>query len=146
MKKLEKNLDYYNRLAYDTHFSEVRDENGDRYFTAEFQLLPGCKADGQTHVEAYSNLREVFECYILACLKMGADIAEPVTEKPTSLQYELPVEQKNFVIYIVENKVVPDDQKIIQANLEMIDQILNPSGSSNMNSEEGILTGELVGC
>lgn len=74
---MKKNLDYYKSLPYSLHLNMVEEEDGDRYFIAEYIELRGCKEDGSTEAEAIFNLQDLFDEYITIFLKAEIPIPEP---------------------------------------------------------------------
>ena len=71
-----KDLTYYRSLPYTRLSQPFRDEN-EHYWLAWIGELEGCKADGQTQVEAFANLEEVFDDYIAAKREWDSVIPEP---------------------------------------------------------------------
>jgi predicted RNase H-like HicB family nuclease len=81
-----KNLGYYRGLPY-TRSVELLEEGGERYYLASVRELPGVRADGESHQEALTSLRDAFDDYIRAMQEWGRDIPEPVPW-PRSLGYD----------------------------------------------------------
>lgn len=71
-----KDLTYYRSLPYTRLSQPFRDENG-HYWLAWIDELEGCKADGETQVEAFANLEEVFDDYIAAKREWDSIVPEP---------------------------------------------------------------------
>lgn len=55
------------------------DEGG---YSAKIVEFPGCIAEGDTYLEAISNLNITAESWIVACLERGVDIPEPECKHP----------------------------------------------------------------
>ena len=84
----EKDLAYYRRLPYTLRTEPALDEDGKRYWIAEFLELRGCKMDGQTQVEAVAELHDLFDEFIAAKLESGSPIPEPSPVE--SVEFTLP--------------------------------------------------------
>lgn len=76
MEQKVKDLKYYQRLPYTLHLEKIIDGE-EKYFTAEFLELRGCKTDGVNEVEAVHNLHELFDEYIESQIEEGIAISEP---------------------------------------------------------------------
>jgi len=76
---MEKTLEHYKGLPYKRTL-ELITEDDSRYWLASIEDLPGCKADGNTPVEAMANLDDVFDDYISAKLEWGSPIPDPRRE------------------------------------------------------------------
>ena len=89
-----KNLAYYQGLPYSRHSEAIHGEEGGPYWIAWIEELPGCKTDGETHIEAMANLDVAFDDYIEAMLKFGSEIQEPRSPeiRPEELVLEVSVE------------------------------------------------------
>lgn len=74
---MTKDLAYYKALAYKRFVEEVEDDDGEAYWVATFEELPGCLADGSSRQEAILTLNEVFDEYIVAHIEWRKPIAEP---------------------------------------------------------------------
>ncbi len=70
-------IEYYRRLPYTLYREPLQDEDGEKYWTAEFVELRGCKTEGITEAEAISNLQELFDDYIATLLERDLEIPEP---------------------------------------------------------------------
>jgi predicted RNase H-like HicB family nuclease len=77
MEAVDKTLEYYKRLPYTLRLDLITEQDGSKYLTAEYVELRGCKTDGDTEVEAVTNLQELFDDYITAHIEMGTAIPEP---------------------------------------------------------------------
>jgi len=100
MGKEKKTLEYYRRLPYTLYREPQQDQDGSKYWTAEYLELRGCKTDGSTESEAIANLQELFDEYVLMRLEAHDDnIPEPAQNKVT----------------VTEAKVVLFREKMIQA-------------------------------
>ena len=64
---MTKNLQRYRALPY-TRRVRLHVENGEKYWVARVDELPGCRIDAPTREEAFLYLDEVFENYIGARL------------------------------------------------------------------------------
>ncbi len=73
---MTKTLAQYRGLPYARRCQLVV-EDGDRYWHAWIEELPGCEIDGATKAEAFRLLDEVFEDYIQAKLEWHSQIPEP---------------------------------------------------------------------
>lgn len=98
MKKnqMKKTLSYFQQLPYKIITQPVSDE-GDTYWIAEYPDLRGCKTEGETEIEAITNVQELFDEYIEARLEVDDDIPVPsqIKEEPKIIwliQPEPPVE------------------------------------------------------
>jgi antitoxin HicB len=56
-----------------------QDEDG--VFVAEAPSLPGCVSQGDTRVEALTNIKEAIEGYLESLRKHGDPIPPPITEE-----------------------------------------------------------------
>jgi len=72
-----KTLEYYKRLPYTLFAMPQEDENGNRYWTAEYLELRGCKTEGETELEAIANVQALFDEYITSLLEEKIEIEEP---------------------------------------------------------------------
>jgi predicted RNase H-like HicB family nuclease len=70
---MNKTLEYYLSLRYDIHL-EGLEEGG---YLATIPLLDGCMSDGDTPVEAVTNLEEAKELWLEGALEDGIPIPEP---------------------------------------------------------------------
>ena len=74
-----KDVTYYRSLPYTRSSQPFRDEAG-HYWLAWIDELEGCKADGETQVEAFANLEEVFDDYVAAKREWDSIIPEPAKQ------------------------------------------------------------------
>ena len=70
---MNKTLEYYLSLRYDIHL-EGLEEGG---YAATIPLLKGCMSDGETPVEAVTNLEEAKELWLEGALELNISIPEP---------------------------------------------------------------------
>lgn len=70
---MNKTLEYYLSLRYDIHL-EGLEEGG--YF-ATIPLLKGCMSDGETPVEAVTNLEEAKTLWLESAIEENTPIPEP---------------------------------------------------------------------
>jgi antitoxin HicB len=70
---MNKTLDYYLSLRYDIHL-EGLEEGG---YAATIPLLKGCMSDGETPVEAVTNLEEAKTLWLEVAIKQNNPIPEP---------------------------------------------------------------------
>jgi len=75
--KEQKDIEYYMHLPYSILLHEIEDE-GKRYWIAEFPELPGCTSHGSTVDEAVSNAKEAKKDWILDSLEEGDEIPTPI--------------------------------------------------------------------
>ena len=73
---MPRDLKHYQALPY-TRRCQLEVEDGNRYWHAWIEELPGCEIDGASKAEAYGNLEEVFADYIKAKLEWDSPIPEP---------------------------------------------------------------------
>jgi hypothetical protein len=72
-----KDLDYYSGLPYRAIAAPATDEQGDRYWRAWLEEIPGMQGAGDSEDDALVDLRERFIEYIRWRIDMGLDIPEP---------------------------------------------------------------------
>jgi predicted RNase H-like HicB family nuclease len=72
----KKTLNDYRRLPYSRRCQLIVEE-GERFWHAWIEELPGCEIDGQTKAGAYLALSEVFDDYVSTKLEWGSAIPEP---------------------------------------------------------------------
>lgn len=77
MTKIERKLEYYKSLPYKRRVYPMLDDDSTKYYLAEIIDLPDCLIDGDTPVEAMSNLDSAFDEYILSRLELNYPIATP---------------------------------------------------------------------
>ena len=70
---MNKTLEYYLSLRYDIHL-EGLEEGG---YLATIPLLEGCMSDGDTPVEAITNLEEAKTLWLEVALEQNTPIPEP---------------------------------------------------------------------
>jgi len=75
--KEQKVIEYYMQLPYSILLHEIEDE-GKRYWIAEFPELPGCTSHGSTVDEAVNNAQEAKKDWILDSLEEGDEIPTPI--------------------------------------------------------------------
>ena len=77
MTKIEIKLEYYKSLPYKRRVYPMLDADDTKYYLAEIIDLPDCIIDGDSPLEAMSNLDSAFEEYILSRLELNYPIAKP---------------------------------------------------------------------
>lgn len=70
---MNKTLEYYLSLRYDIHLEGLK-EGG---YAATIPLLKGCMADGETPVEAVTNLEEAKVLWLEGAIEQNSPIPEP---------------------------------------------------------------------
>ncbi|MBA3874119.1 MAG: type II toxin-antitoxin system HicB family antitoxin [Anaerolineae bacterium] len=70
---MNKTLEYYLSLRYDIHL-EGLEEGG---YAATIPLLKGCMSDGETPVEAVTNLEEAKALWLEGAIEQNISIPEP---------------------------------------------------------------------
>jgi antitoxin HicB len=70
---MNKTLEYYLSLRYDIHL-EGLEEGG---YLATIPLLKGCMSDGETPVEAVTNLEEAKTLWLEGAIELNIPIPEP---------------------------------------------------------------------
>lgn len=111
----QKNLEYYFKLDYKIISEFIEDEEDGNYWTAKYDLLNGCKTDGNTKGEAIQNVRELFEEYIIARLEVGQDIPEPeFIRLPTPVQ-EIWIAEEPIIVerVIIDDTLTTESEKQI---------------------------------
>lgn len=94
----QKKLEYYLKLDYKIMTEFIEDKEDGNYWTAEYVLLKGCKTEGAIKGEAISNVKELFEEYIIDRLMVDENIPEPVFIRlPVPVQ-ELWIEIEPFTL------------------------------------------------
>lgn len=87
-----KNLEYYLNLNYRIKVEPHDNPENGSYWTAEYVLLKGCKTEGDTKAEAISNVKELFEEYIIDRLEIDDNIPEPELLSPQTLEPDIWIE------------------------------------------------------
>ncbi|MDR0497650.1 MAG: type II toxin-antitoxin system HicB family antitoxin [Treponema sp.] len=72
--------DYLDR-PYHIVIQHITDESG-TYYLATIREFDGCLSHGNTHVEAFDNIREAMEGWIETKLENGFAIPDPVDDYP----------------------------------------------------------------
>ena len=72
-------LDYYRSLPYTYCFETIDEDERRPYWAAWVDELSGCCANGDTSLEALSNLQMAFDDYIKTMLKRQKPIPEPAS-------------------------------------------------------------------
>lgn len=72
-------LDYYRSLPYTYCFETIDEDERLPYWAAWLDELSGCCANGDTSLEALSNLQMAFDDYIKTMLKRQKPIPEPAS-------------------------------------------------------------------
>ena len=103
-RSVTKNLTYYRRLPY-ARRCKLFIEDGQRYWHAWIEELPGCEVDSVTKVGAYLALTEVFEDYIKAKLEWQSVIPEP-TRWP-KLQTRSRAKRSKAILKVVKAPELP---------------------------------------
>ena len=75
--KEQKGIEYYMQLPYSILLHQIEDE-GERYWIAEFPELPGCTSHGSTVDEAVKNAEEAKKDWILDSLEQGEEVPSPI--------------------------------------------------------------------
>lgn len=73
---MNKTLAYYRRLPYRRR-AQLQLENGEHFWHAWVEELPGCEVDARSKAAAHAALAEAFEDYIAAKLEWNSVIPEP---------------------------------------------------------------------
>lgn len=99
----EKNLKYYLNLNYRIKVDFIEDQDDGNYWIAEYPILKGCKTEGETKAEAISNVKQLFEEYIIDRLEIDDNLSEPevisLQNNENQIWIELPtIEQKSKII------------------------------------------------
>ena len=71
-----KDLKYYLNLPYPVQLTQQH-EDGDEYWLAEIQDLPGCVSDGVTPDEAIQNVEDAKQLWIETQIEDGLEVPEP---------------------------------------------------------------------
>ena len=85
---MARDLAYYQQLPY-THRCQLMVDDGERYWLAWIEELPGCKVEGETKAQAFLHLQELFDDYISAVLERGSGIPEPERWKGEVVQIDI---------------------------------------------------------
>ena len=56
-------------------------------FVALVPDLPGCMSDGNTPIEAFSNVQDAIACWIEAATDMGRPVPDPTPQEPEMRKY-----------------------------------------------------------
>jgi len=80
IKNIEKDLEYYAKLPYNTIVERWDDGNGP-YWVARIVELPHCLIHGDTPEEAIVEIEEVKRNWIKSSLERGLKIPEPIPHK-----------------------------------------------------------------
>lgn len=75
--KEQKGIEYYMQLPYSILLHQIEDD-GKRYWIAEFPELPGCTSHGSTVDEAVNNAQEAKKDWILDSLEEGDEVPIPI--------------------------------------------------------------------
>lgn len=86
---MKRDLAYYQALPYSRRVEAIYEGDGRPYWIAWVEELPGCKTDGETHIEAMAHLDAAFDDYIEAMLEFGSEIQDP--RNPERGQMAVPV-------------------------------------------------------
>ena len=75
--KEQKGVEYYMQLPYSILLHQIEDQ-GTRYWIAEFPELPGCVSHGLTVDEAVKNAEEAKKDWILDSLEESDEVPSPI--------------------------------------------------------------------
>ena len=95
---VKKDLQYYLRLSYNLESFPYQDSDGTRYWLAEYTEIVGCKAEGNSRLEAVNNVKDLFEDMIEVLLEENHQIPEPsitneIQDPLTLWQIQIPIVQ-----------------------------------------------------
>ena len=78
----------YMELPYHIIIQHITDESGSYYF-ATVREFDGCMSHGDTHTEAFENIREAMEGWIETKLENGFPVPQPADESQYSGKFVL---------------------------------------------------------
>jgi hypothetical protein len=73
---MKRDLAYFRALPY-TRRARLCEENGEFFWHAWIEELPGCEVDSASKAASFADLAEVFEDYIAAKLEWGSEVPLP---------------------------------------------------------------------
>ncbi|MEO3734427.1 toxin-antitoxin system HicB family antitoxin [Lactiplantibacillus plantarum] len=77
---MDKNLNYFMSLNYDSVLKKITETDGEEYYRATVPLLPGVVAYGDTPEEVYQELDAAKKVWVEKCLADGIKIPEPISD------------------------------------------------------------------